>query len=268
MEMEAGVTGSELPYCAARTMSAMENSAASPGWFTTTHWTVILNARAEDTALASEALGQLCRVYWAPINAYFRRRGQNPVDADDLTQQFFARFLEKQYYKLAKRERGRFRTFLLTAAKHFLVNDWERASAKKRGGGQVAVSLDEEQTQSSQPRIELKDERTAERIYEQSWAMTLLERVRERLTAEYTAEGRADRFALLEKFLPGEESDITYAEAAARTGLAEGTIKSDVHRLKKRYRELLREEIAHTVSTPAEIDEELRHLMAVCSRAS
>jgi len=190
----------------------------------------------------------------------------NTADVDDLTQQFFARFLEKAHYLLADRQRGKFRTFLLTSVKHFLVNEWERASAQKRGGGQAMVSLDEGATEGGQPRIEVKDERTAERTFEQNWALTLLGRVRERLEAEYAAGQKAERFAQLEKFLPGEESNMTYAEAAARFGVAEGTIKSDVHRFKRRYRELLREEIANTVSSPAEIDEELRYLVTVLGR--
>jgi RNA polymerase sigma-70 factor (ECF subfamily) len=193
------------------------------------------------------------------VSRQTRHRG----DAEDLTQQFFARFLEKEHYRLAQQERGRFRSFLLAMAKNFLVNEREKASAQKRGGGQTPVSLDEEIPGENRPRVELTDERTADRLYEQSWALTLLVRTRERLAAEYSSEGKADRFAQLEKFLPGEESDMTYAEAAVHFGVAEGTIKSDVHRLKRRYRDLLREEIAHTVATPAEIDDELRHLITV-----
>ena len=233
------------------------------GWFTTTHWTVVLQARDDTSPAAAGALSTLCQTYWAPINTYIRRVGQNSSDADDLTQQFFARFLEKQQHRLADRERGKFRTFLLTAVKHFLINEWERSSAQKRGGGRTPLSLDEEATEDGQPRIELKDERTAERSYEQSWALTLLAHVRAKVEAEYRKDGKAERFAQLEKFLPGEESDMTYAEAAMRFGVAEGTIKSDVHRLKARYREVLRQEIAHTVSSPAEIDDELRYLVAI-----
>jgi RNA polymerase sigma factor (sigma-70 family) len=240
--------------------------APSARWFNTTHWTVVLNAGSDDTALASEALGKLCRSYWPPVNAYVRQRGYPAADAEDLTQQFFARFLEKEHYRLAQRERGRFRTFLLTAVKHFLVNERERISALKRGGGQALESLDETSLDGERPRIEPADERTAEQAYEKNWAMTLLARVRDQLAADYAADGGADRFAHLEKFLPGEESDLTYAQAAALLGLSEGTIKSDVHRLKRRYRERLREELAHTVSAPTEIEDELRHLMAVCSR--
>lgn len=227
---------------------------------------MLLTAKSDDTSQAREALGQLCQTYWTPIHAYVRRRGYSPMDSEDLTQQFFARFLEKKHYRLASRERGRFRSFLLTALKHFLLNEWERASAQKRGGGQTPLSLDEKLPGEDRPRIEVADERTAEDSYEQAWAMTVLGRVRERLEAEHASEEKADRFAQLEKFLPGEESGMTYAEVAARFGIAEGTVKSDVYRLKRRYRELLREEIAQTVSSPGEIDEELRHLIAVLSR--
>jgi RNA polymerase sigma factor (sigma-70 family) len=226
----------------------------------------VLNAQSDDTKEAAQALGELCRIYWEPIRGYVARTCRNLSDAEDLTQQFFVRFLEKEHYRLADRERGKFRTFLLTSVKHFLVNEWERASAQKRGGGEQALSLDEATTEGGQPRIELKDERTAEQIYEQSWALTLLARVRERVQEEYARAGREDRFRQLEKFLPGEESDLTYAEAGARFGVAEGTLKSDVHRLKRRYRELLREEIAHTVAKPEDIEDELRHLIVVVGR--
>ncbi len=234
-----------------------------PRWFTTTHWTVVLGAKSDDAPAAAAALGQLCQTYWAPIHAYIRRTDRNPGDAEDLTQQFFERFLEKEQYRLAQRERGRFRSFLLTTVKHFLINEWERASAQKRGGGRQPVSLDEQLPDEDRPRIEPADDRNAEWIYEQTWALTLLKNVRARLAAEYAGEGKGERFALLEQFLPGEECDLTYAQAAARLGVAEGTIKSDMHRLKRRYRDLLREEIAHTVATPAEVDDEVRHLMAV-----
>ncbi len=239
----------------------------SPGWFATTHWSVVLQAREGDSPAAARALAQLCQTYWGPINAYIRGRGHPSADAEDLTQQFFARFLEKEHYRLADRERGRFRSFLLTSVKRFVINEWERSFAQKRGGGRLAVSLDEEALEEGHPRVELTDERTAERLYEQNWTLTLLAEVRARLEAEYAAEGKGERFAQLEQFLPGEKSDLTYAEAAARFGVAEGTIKSDMHRLKRRYRELLREQIAHTVAAPSEIDEELRHLIAVLGRA-
>ena len=235
-------------------------------WFTTTHWSVVLNAGADDSLLASKALGQLCEIYWRPVNVFIRSRCHSKGDPDDLTQQFFARFLEKEHYRLANRERGRFRAFLHTAIKNFLVNEWERATSQKRGGGQTDLSLDETAPDQAEPRIQPADERTAEQSFELNWALTLLSRARERLASEYRADGRAERFTHLEQLLPGEATEMTYAQVAVLLGVAEGTIKSDIHRLKRRYRELLREEVAHTVATPAEIDDELRYLLAVVSR--
>jgi RNA polymerase sigma factor (sigma-70 family) len=235
------------------------------GWFNTTHWTVIRNAKSDDTAQAQDALSRLCQTYWAPTRTYIARVERNPADAEDLTQEFFTRFLEKMLYRRADEQRGRFRTFLLTCIKHFLINERERACAKKRGGGIEILSLDEEAAESGEARLELPDERTAVHAYEESWALTLLAHLRSRLEAEYAKEGKAERFAFLEQFLPGTEPQMTYGQAAERLGVPEGTVKSDVHRLKRRYREVLREEIAQTVETEAEIDEELRHLVDVLS---
>ncbi|MBM3881179.1 MAG: hypothetical protein FJ387_15900 [Verrucomicrobia bacterium] len=234
--------------------------------FTTTHWSVVLAAAQEASPGAQEALERLCRTYWPPVCAYLRRLGRQPADAEDLTQQFFGRFLARKHYQLADRERGRFRTFLLTAVKRLLVNEWERAAAQKRGGGAAPVSLDAVQPGAEGRALELPDERTAEHAYEHNWALTLLDQVRTRLEAEYAAEGKAEVFAVLEQFLPGGESACTQSEAARRLQVAEGTLKSQVHRLRRRYRHRLREEVAVTVATPAEIDEELRHLVAVLSR--
>ncbi len=237
-----------------------------PGWFATTHWTVVLRAKSDNAPEAATALSSLCETYWTPVFALIKRGGRCLADTEDLTQQFFARFLAKEQYRLAMRERGRFRSFLLTAVKNFLINERERASAQKRGGGRIPESLDELVPEGDRARIEPADERTAELLFEQSWALTLLAKVRDQLANEYSVEGKAERFAELEKFLPGEDSADTYAKAAARLGVAEGTIKSDMHRLKRRYRELLRAEIAHTVETAEEVDDELRHLMAVLSQ--
>ena len=237
-----------------------------PAWFTTTHWSVVLGTKSKNAVLAAEALGKLCETYWQPVNAYIRSRGQEEINAQDLTQEFFARFLQKEHYKLGDRERGRFRSFLLTSVKHFLANEWERATAQKRGGGHAALSLDEELPGEDRPRIQLRDERTAEHAFDQRWALTLLGTVRQKLHAEYASGGKEDRFVQLEKFLPGADAEMSYADAAARLGMPEGTVKSDVHRLKKRYRDLVREEIANTVATPEVIDEELRYLIHVLSQ--
>jgi RNA polymerase sigma factor (sigma-70 family) len=240
-----------------------QDNRQSPNWFMTTHWTVVLNASSDKEAQAAEALETLCRDYWWPINRYIRSRGYVQADADDLTQQFFTRFLEKQHYRRVQRERGRFRSFLLTSVKNFLADEWERASAQKRGGGRPDISLDELAPDQSHGHLEIADERTAEHVFEQNWVLTLLGKVRERLAAEYAAGGKAERFAQLEQFLPGEESGLTYTEAAASLGIAEGTLKSDVHRLKRRYGELLREEIAHTFGKPEDVEDEWRHLIEV-----
>jgi RNA polymerase sigma factor (sigma-70 family) len=246
---------------------AERGAVESQAWFTTTHWSVVLAAGQTASDAATNALNQLCQIYWPPIHAYIRRLGYNPADAGDLTQQFFARFIEKEHYRLANPQRGKFRTFLLTSLKNFLINEWGRATAQKRGGGRAIVSLEERQEEGGLQEIPV-NEQTAEHIYEHAWAISLLSRVRRRLESEFAAEGKAERFACLEKFLPGEESDLTYAHAAAILRISEGTVKSDVHRLKRRYREALREEIAHTVASPAEVDEELRHLLLILSRGS
>ncbi len=243
--------------------NSSEDSSESSGWFATTHWTVVIRAKEGDSPEGSEALAKLCRTYWKPVNAYIRRTVSNWADADDLTQQFFARFLEKKHYTLADRDRGRFRSFLLTCVKHFLANERGRLMAQKRGGGRAAISLDQDGVNSL--RAEIADEGTGEREYERSWAMTLLGQGRSRVRNEYRCAGKSDRFIQLEQFLPGESSELTYAEVASRLGIPEGTLKSDVHRLKRRYRELLRQEIAQTVGTSGEIDEELRYLIQTLS---
>jgi RNA polymerase sigma-70 factor (ECF subfamily) len=242
-----------------------EARSVAAAWFATTRWTLVLQAQEGDSPAADQALSQLCQSYWRPINSYVRSVGYAAADADDLTQEFFARFLEKQQYRAADHQRGRFRSFLLACLKNFLLKERERAQAQKRGGGWRKVSLDEDPPQGGS-RLELPDERAADRIFEQNWASALLSTARARLARDYAREGKAERFACLEQFLPGEESSLTYGEAAQRLGIAEGTLKSDVHRLKHRYATLIREEIAHTVSDPEEIEEELRHLRRVVSR--
>ena len=246
---------------------ATPNDATGPTarqWFATTHWSVVLSAADTSEPGHLAALEQLCQTYWYPLYSYVRRLGHNPEDAQDLTQEFFARFLERKSFRLAERERGRFRSFLLTSLKRFLVNEWERATAKKRGGGKLQVPMDTITAESHYGQG-LSHELTAEKIYERNWALTLLARVRDRLQTEYSVEGKAERFAHLETFLPGQKGELTYADAGRLLGVAEGTVKSDVNRLKKRYRGLLRAEIANTVSSPDDINAELRHLVMVLS---
>ena len=234
------------------------------GWFATTHWSVVLSAGQRAAPGAGEALEKLCRTYWYPLYAYVRRQGRGPEEAEDLTQEFFAHFLEKNYVSLAERERGRFRTFLLTSLKHFLIKEWARASAQKRGAGRDHIPLDTV-TAESLYRRELSHNLSAEKVYERNWALTVLQEVRRKLAQEYAAGAKGQRFAHLEQFLAGQKGGPTYGEVASRLGVAEGTVKSDVNRLRKRFRELLRAEIAHTVSNRAEINEELRYLIAVVS---
>ena len=232
--------------------------------FTTTHWSVVLSAGDPESPRAADALERLCRTYWYPLYAYVRRDGSSPEDAQDLTQAFFARFLEKDYLADVRREKGRFRSFLLASLRHFLADERDRSRAIKRGGGRTLVSLD---AQDAEDRylLEPRDELTAEKVFERRWALTVLEAARARLRESYARAGKAERFAVLETFLPGEQADSTYAEAAGRLGVAAGTVKWEVHQLKERYRELLRAEIAHTVPSADEIDEEVRDLIAVLS---
>ena len=237
-------------------------NAGRTGLFSTTHWSAVLNAADGSAVGAPEALEKLCRTYWFPLYAYVRRSGHSPEDAQDLTQEFFAILLSKGYLARADCTRGKFRTFLLTSLKNFLTNEWHRAHAAKRGAHVEHLSFDGMEAERLYSH-DAAHNLTPEKLYELSWAMALLELVRGRLREEYAAEGKAGRFDAAEQFLPGYQTELTYAEAARRLGVPEGTLKSDVTRLKRRYRDLLRAEIAHTVAEPADVTDELRHLMEV-----
>jgi len=229
--------------------------------FVTTHWSVVLSARDKDSPRSVEALETLCRTYWYPLYAFVRRQGRRPHDAQDLTQEFFARLLEKDYLKSAAREKGRFRTFLLVALKRFLANEWDRQHAQKRGGFAPIVSIDQELAESrfaSEPAHQLQPDV----LFDRQWAMTLLERVMTRLQEEYLATGRAKLFEYLRNCLARDESALPHAEIADRLNLTEAAVKMAVHRLRARYREILHAEIADTVSSPEEIEEEIRHLFS------
>ncbi len=230
--------------------------------FVTTHWSVVLSARQKGSPQSLAALETLCRTYWYPLYAYVRRQGQSPPDAQDLTQEFFARLLQKDYLKAAAREKGRFRTFLIVALKRFLANEWDRVRAQKRGGGQPLVSLDTELAEQRY-RIEPSEGATAERLFERRWALTLLDHTMKRLREESAAVGRARDFDRLKACLTAERGEISYAEIAAALGTSEGAARVAVHRLRKRFREVFRAEIAHTVSSPQEIEEEVRYLISV-----
>ena len=230
--------------------------------FVTTHWSVVLTAGGSDTTGARDALAKLCQTYWYPLYAYVRRRNFSPPDAEDLTQEFFARFLEHHWVGNADREKGRFRTFLLSAMNHFLANEWDKARAQKRGGGVPLVPLQFDTAETRYVR-EPADNVTPEQHFERRWAMTLLEEVVNRLRAEYERDGKAELFAELNPCLVGDRTTQPYEELAGKLGVSEGAVKSAVHRLRQRYRQLLREEIAHTVAGPSEVEGELRHLIAV-----
>lgn len=232
--------------------------------FATTQWSVVLTAAQADTTRSQAALEKLCRTYWYPLYAYVRRRGKSAEDAQDLTQAFFARLLERNWVGHADRTRGRFRTFLLTAMSRFLSDEWDRARAQKRGGGlaQVPLQLDTAETRYG---LEPADTGTPEQSYERRWALTLLETVLHRLQAEFDREGRGALFAELSICLTGTGDSHPYAELAARLNLSEGAVKVAVHRLRKRYRVLLRAEIAQTMTESEDVEDELRHLFSVLS---
>ena len=219
---------------------------------------MVLAAGRNDTTRAQEALSRLCGTYWYPLYAYVRRRGHSPEEAQDLTQEFFARLLERQKLADITREKGRFRSFLLTALKHFLADEWKKARRQKRGGGRL-VSLDA-QTAETRYALEPVDAQTPERVFEQNWAIALLDRVFDQLQHEYESGGKGELFAELKFSLTGDRGTVPYAELSVRFKMPENTVKTLVHRLRQRYRELLRVEVASTVATPDEIEEELRSL--------
>lgn len=235
--------------------------AANQPWFTTTHWSVVLSARNRKSHQSERALAALCETYWFPLYAYVRRSGYSSHDAQDLTQGFFAQLLEKDFLRDVDHRRGKFRSFLLAAMKHHLSHQRERARAKKRGGGQVRFSLNFEDAENRYSR-EPADPATPERLYQRRWALTLLDRVIRRLEDENVRAGKAETFAGVKEFLTAGREPRPYRRVADTLGMTEGAVKVAVHRLRRRYRELLKEEIAQTVADPAEIDDELRELFA------
>ncbi len=219
----------------------------------------MLAAGRRHTPQADRALEELCRTYWFPLYAYVRRRGHTKEDAEDLTQAFFARFLEKNYLEGLSAERGRFRAFLLTSLKHFLANERDKAQRQKRGGGAAHLSLDW-QTADTQFQFASTAEPSPDKVFDREWAVALLGKVIERLRAECEAEGRGKQFAELKVFLTAGKGTVSHAETATVLGMDEGAVRVAVHRLRKRYRQLLRDEIAQTLADPAQVDEEMRAL--------
>jgi len=224
---------------------------------------MVLAAGVEPSSRAEPALAALCQQYWRPVYAFIRRNGYSSDRAQDLTQAFFAVLLEKNYLRDAKQERGRFRSFLLTAVKHFLSHQKAHEQALKRGGGQPHFSIDPAEAESW-CMYEVVDGETPEHLFERRWALSLLEQVMARLRAEVEKPGKAGQFDLLSPFLQGD-AGVDYQTAAAQTGRSAGSLRTAVHRMRHRYRTLLREEIAETVAQPEEIDEEIRFLLTVLS---
>ncbi len=232
-----------------------------PREFATTRWSLVRDARGVSPD-AEQALAALCQAYWYPLYAFVRRQGKGPHDAQDLTQEFFARLIAKDWLDAVAQEQGKFRAWLLAAMKHFLCNAWDRAHAARRGGGEVLLSIDETDAESRYLREPAAAE-DAELLYDRRWALTLLERVMARLRDEFSRAGKGNQFEALKGTLTGDAPP--YAEIADALGLSEGAVKVAAHRLRERYRAVIRQEIAETVDCETEIEDELRHLLAVLS---
>lgn len=252
-ESEGGIHNSEFPSGQRR----------AGGLFVSTLWSVVLRAGSESEPESAAALERLCRQYWQPLFVFARRKGHAEHDAQDLTQGFLADLLAKNAFARAEPARGRFRTFLLGAFCNYLANQRRDQLAQKRGGGQVLASLEDETADASVQ--QLSNGQTPEFHYERSWALALLERVLERLREEYSQAGRRELFAALQPSLTGSAGQPGYAELGRALGLSEGTLAVAMHRMRRRYGELLQEEIAATVATEEEAGEELRHLLRIVS---
>jgi len=226
---------------------------------------VVLAARNSASPEGDAALETICRAYWYPLYGFVRRSGQSPHDAQDLTQEFFRHLLEKRWLEAADRDKGRLRTFLVTALKHFMAKEWRRVSARKRGGGQAHVPIDTAFAESRYA-AEAASRLPAEAEYDREWALTLLDLTVLRLEAEFIAAGKADEFVILKGCLVAAHAAIDYAALAARLDRSEGAVRVAVHRLRKRFRELYREEIAHTLPDDAELDAELRYLADILAK--
>lgn len=231
--------------------------------FPSTHWSVVLAAGQAPNSASREALEKLCRGYWYPLYGFIRRQGRSPEDAQDLTQEFFARFLARESFKQADQERGRFRTFLLACLKHFLVSEWRKGQAAKRAGGMV-FSL-EEQEAELRYQSEATQTLSPEKEFEKRWAAALLDQVLGRLGEDYSRQGKHQLFNDLKTTLWGNKEAGPYAELALRLGMSEGALKVAVHRLRQSYLQQLRAEVSNTLANPAEVDDELRHLIQVMS---
>jgi len=241
---------------------ALDPAAGSAQWFATTHWSVVMAAKQGDSSEADAALEKLCRAYWRPLYAYIRRDGQDAAEAQDLTQEFFARLLAKDYLQNLRHQEGKFRSFLLAYLKNFLSEQRRKVGAQKRGGGCMFVSLDATAGEDGYL-LEPVDELTPDQVFERRWAQAVLQTALDRLREEYAARDQGALFELLQDYQPREPGGRSYAQLGEELGMTEAAVKSAVQRMRQRHRELLREEIAQTVTRPEEIEEELRHFRAL-----
>ncbi|MEI7733394.1 MAG: sigma factor [Verrucomicrobiota bacterium] len=233
--------------------------------FVTTRWSVVLAARRTPSPESAAAMETICHAYWYPLYAYARRCGQSPADAQDLTQEFFRLLLEKRWFEDVDREKGRLRSFLVTAMKHFMAKEWRRANAQRRGGGSTHVTID---TAIAEGRYATEPETTlaADEVFDRQWALSLLDFTIERLQAEYTSTGRGTDFGILKDCLTASHGTIDYASIARQLATTEGAARVAIHRLRKRFRQIYREEIAHTMPDGAEAEAEMRHLANALAR--
>lgn len=235
-------------------------SPSARAWFSTTHWSVVAAARDPDDPRAPAALERICQAYWFPLYVFVRRQGQSVADAEDLVQGFFAKLIEKNFLAGIEREKGRFRSFLLLTFTRYAANEWDRGRREKRGGVHARISLDEQDTEARYL-LEPVHEMTPERAYDRQWALALIGQVLDRLEVEFGSAGKQGLFNEMKVFLNGDRG-ASYAEVGGRLGMSEGAVKVAVHRLRQRYGELLRLEIAETVSEPEAVEDEIRHLLA------
>lgn len=246
-------------------MNPQNGPDSKAGVFATTHWSVVFAARDGDSTVALGAMESLCRDYWRPVYSFVRRSGVAAEDAQDLTQEFFGKFIEKEWIAHLQDHRGRFRSFVLTFLKHFLSDARDRAGALKRGGGMRFMSLDEIQDEESHT-FEPAETLTPDQVFERRWAQTLMERAVARLREQYMSEGKGALFEALKDVEPGERGEVTYEGIGAKLGMSAGAIKSSMHRMRLRHRECLRREIALTVGGAEDVDEEIQHLMLALGR--
>ncbi|MFV1963894.1 MAG: RNA polymerase sigma factor [Pirellulaceae bacterium] len=236
--------------------------------FASTHWSIVLDAGRDSSPTSEQALSTLCETYWYPLYAFVRRQGYESSDAQDLTQGFFLRLLEKRDFANVDRQKGRFRSFLLASLKHYLINEWDKARAAKRGGGRPNLPLEFDAAERRYS-LEPCHEQTPEAIFDREWALTVLEQVRSQLVAEHASDDRRDQYDQLHLYLTGEPTSLSYREAGEQLDMTEGAVKVAVHRLRRRFRELLREQIGQTVATESVIDDEVAALFkALRSRPS